>query len=137
VLKFLLKLLIVSGIAGVVYYSLGEVLPSRFYFSQFYWLLLLFIGITFLFHYGLQRNFEKGSKDFIRYYMGATGARLFFFLTIILIYGFLHKESAVGFALGFFFFYLIFTVFEVIVSFNKFGRSSNDAKTNQANISGN
>lgn len=119
--SFLIKLGLIAAIAGSLYFALQQVLPADYYFVHFEYLLLLFITVTFLFHLGLQRSFEKGSKHFIRYYMGASGMKMFAFLVIIIIFALLNKKQAVAFTLCFFFFYLFFTVFEAVLSFKEFG----------------
>ena len=126
--KFILQLFVVTLITGVIYFFVGQSLPAKFFFEGYLIVLGLFFVVTLLFHIGLQKSFEKGSKDFIRYYMGATGMKLFLFLIIILIYAFLNKEKAVAFALTFFFFYLIFTAFEVSIATKLFGKHAAAAK---------
>ena len=120
-LKFYLQLFLLTIIAGVAYAVLGPHLPVRFFFVSYPKVLLLFVIVTTLFHIGLQRSFQKGSKAFIRYYMGASGAKLFLFLMMIMIYAFIHKSNAVAFALCFFFFYIFYTVFEVAIAYKQFG----------------
>jgi hypothetical protein len=121
VLKFYLQLFILTILAGVAYAFLGPHIPSRFYFDSYVVLLVLFVIVTSLFHIGLQRSFTSGSKAFIRYYMGATGAKLFLFLMMIMIYAFINKAHAVAFALCFFFFYIFYTIFEVSIAYKQFG----------------
>lgn len=120
-LKFYLQLFILTILAGVAYAFLGPHIPVRFYFDSYINLLLLFVFVTTLFHIGLQRSFNNGSKAFIRYYMGASGAKLFLFLMMIIIYAFINKANAVAFALCFFFFYIFYTVFEVSIAYKQFG----------------
>jgi hypothetical protein len=131
--KFILQLIAITLITGVTYFFIGQSLPAKFFFESYMIILFLFFIVTLLFHIGLQKSFEKSSKDFIRYYMGATGAKLFVFLIIILIYAFLNKEKAVSFALTFFFFYLIFTVFEVSIATKLFGKHAAEFKAKQKN----
>ena len=119
--SFLIKLALIAAIAGSLYFALQQILPVQFYFPPFGYLLILFILVTFLFHLGLQYSFDKGSKHFIRYYMGASGMKMFVFLVIIIIFALLNKKQAVAFTLCFFFFYLFFTIFEAVISFKEFG----------------
>lgn len=130
--SFLFKLLLLAAVVTTAYALLGNIVPARFYFVGFYAVAGLFILVTLLFHLGLQKSFEKGSKNFIRYYMGATGLKLLLFLIIILIYAFVNKAGAVGFALCFFFYYFTFTAFEVIVANAQFGRVVQDEKEKKA-----
>lgn len=126
--SFPLQLLLVAVIAAVVYYALGFILPEAWFFSSYIWIDLLFILVTYSFHRGLKRSHTKGGKHFIRYYLGATGAKLFFFLLLIIIYALVNKAEAVSYALAFFYFYFVFTVFEVRTAFIQFGRNPQQLK---------
>lgn len=79
------------------------------------------IGATLLFHYGLTRSMKKGGQAFIRYFMGATAFKLMIFMMIMIIYGLLNKDTAFGFILHFFIFYLLYTVYEVAMAYRQFG----------------
>lgn len=126
--SFLFKLLILALVVTSAYALLAAIVPARFYFSNYYAVACLFILVTLVFHLGLKKSFEKNSKVFIRYYMGATGLKLLLFLIIILIYAFINKAGAVGFALCFFFYYFTFTAFEVVIANTQFGRDVKDEK---------
>lgn len=118
--RFLLVLLSIAVASFGGYQLIGNVLPAKYFFAQHAFIPALFCVITALYHAGLMRSHAKSPKDSIRYYMGATGLKLFLFLIIILIYAFLHKTEAVAFALCFFFYYIVFTVYEVSVSYRLF-----------------
>ena len=79
------------------------------------------IAATVLFHYGLMRAVKSGGQASIRYFMGATSAKLMVFMMVMIIYGLMNKESAFGFILHFFIFYLFYTVYEVAIAYKHFG----------------
>lgn len=126
--NFLIQLILVACGASLAYFLLGYVMPQRFFFDSYLWIALLFFMVTYSFHIGLKKNYHKGSKEFVRYYMGATGAKLFFFLILIIVYGMLNKAEAISYALAFFYFYIIFTVFEVSVALKQFGNKTSAEK---------
>jgi hypothetical protein len=126
--SFVTWLTVLAVAAALVYFLLGYVMPPKWYFRSYVWIDLLFYIVTFSFHLGLRRSHLKGGKHFIRYYIGATGAKLFFFLLLIVLYGVLNKEEAVSYALAFFYFYFVFTVFEVKIAYSQFGRKAQELK---------
>jgi hypothetical protein len=123
--NFRLQLAATSIIAAVTY-LLGFIIPAKWFFNSYVWIDLLFVLVTYSFHLGLVKSHSKGGKHFIRYYIGATGAKLFFFLMLIIVYALLNKEEAVSYALAFFYFYFIFTVFEVKTAYGQFGRNAQE-----------
>ena len=123
-LSFTLKLVLVTLITGFSIYLIEEKIPNRFFYQTYKGLLLFFFVVTFLLHLGYERTFAKGSKNFIRFYMMASGLKLFAFLTIIVAFAFVNKEHLVAFALNFLLMYFIYTAFEVVVSFKKFGAAT-------------
>ncbi len=117
---FILKLGIFSILIGAAMHFIEPALPQKMQFANHYFIHLFIIFITFLFHLGLLNAGKKSDAAFIRFFMGATGAKLFIFMTIMLIFGLLNKEGAFGFILHFFVYYLFYTAFEVSVVYNKF-----------------
>jgi hypothetical protein len=114
--RFLLKLILVALLSATLYFLAGLYLPAQWHYTSFSWIPVLFAVTTYLFHQGLSQR-SNDSKKFVRFYMGATAARLFFYLTVIIIFALLNRSQATVFALSFFFFYLCFTVFEVAESY--------------------
>ena len=120
-LSFLLKLFLLTLLLGFVFYSVQEKIPTEYFFSGYAGLLVFFFGVTFLLHLGYEKNFKKGSKEFVRFYMLTSGLKLFGFLTILLVFGFIDREHVTTFAVNFLILYFIYTAFELIISFKKFG----------------
>ncbi len=106
---------------GFVFYSVQEKIPAAYFFSGYVGLLIFFFTVTFLLHLGYEKSFKKGSKEFVRFYMLASGLKLFGFLTILLVFGFIDREQVTAFAIDFLILYFIYTAFELITSFKKFG----------------
>ncbi len=134
-LSFTLKLVLLTLITGFTIYLLEERISDRFFYKSYQALLLFFFVITFLLHLGYERTFAKGSKYFIRFYMMASGLKLFAFLTIIMAFAFVNKEHLVAFALNFLLMYFIYTAFEVGISFKKFGAVERPIAENSNNLS--
>ena len=118
--RFLIKLLLLTAACIAIYYSALSLLPSEWVYENFYWLPCFIAAVTLFLHAGLMKRVHD-SKNFIRYYMGATGAKLFIYLITILIFAFINKTEAIAFSLAFFFFYLCFTIFEVSEAMQHFG----------------
>lgn len=117
---FILKLGLYSFFIGVVMFFIEPVLPEKTQFPNHYFIHMFIILVTFLFHIGLINAGKKNDAAFIRFFMGATGAKLFIFMSIMLVYGLLNKDGAFGFILHFFVYYLLYTAFEVAIVYNKF-----------------
>ncbi len=82
-------------------------------------MLLMFFGLTAAFHYGLVRSGNKGNSAFVRYYMGATTLKLFFYMGVIIVYALFGGDNIRGFIMLFFILYLLYTSFEVSYVYRK------------------
>ncbi|MEI6816282.1 MAG: hypothetical protein WCL14_06700 [Bacteroidota bacterium] len=114
--SYVKTLLAFSGIIACVSYTLSiSVFKDNFPIS-FWFLLLFFVLITYLFHYGLLKSSHGDPKLFFRFYMAATGIKLFVFMTFIFVYGLIFRNEAVPLIVSFLALYFLFTIFETIVS---------------------
>lgn len=120
-LSFTLKLFLLTVVTGGMIYLVEDKIPSQFFYQGYIGLLVFFSAVTFLLHLGYEKSFKKGSKHFVRFYMLASGLKLFGFMTILLMFAFFNREHVAGFALHFLGLYFIYTAFELMVSFKKFG----------------
>ncbi len=127
--KFYFSLFLYSAIIAFIFYFAEPLLPVKVVFPSFWIIQVIMIVATLLFHYGMTKAAKAGGQQFVRYFMGATSAKLMVFLMIMIIYGLLHKGNAFGFILHFFVFYLLYTVFEVTFAYKNFGV----AKGNRSN----
>lgn len=121
ILSFILKLLLLTLAIGAGFYSLQGYASADYLYPDYAALLCFFFGVTLMLHMGYEKHFKKGSKNFVRFYMLASGIKLFSFLTIIIAYAFIDKDHLKSFALNFLILYFIYTTFEIMVSYNKFG----------------
>ncbi len=120
-MNFYLSLLIYSIIIYAGFYFAEPQLPAKATFPWFAGIQLVIIMTTVVFHNGLARAAVKSGQAFVRYFMGATSVKLLVFMMIIVVYALLNRESAFGFILHFFIFYLLYTVFEVYFAYKNFG----------------
>lgn len=85
------------------------------------WVLwLFFIAITAVIHIVLMKASDNSPKSLINWFMAITGIKLFTYLTIILIYGLLNGEKALGFVMLFLVFYFLYSAFEVTTLLRSF-----------------
>ncbi len=124
VLSFILKLFLLTVVTGAVIYSFKDKIPAQFVYEPFIGLLAFFFIVTLLLHMGYEKSFAKGNKYFVRFFMMASGIKLFGFMTILLLFAFLNKEHIVGFSIHFLFLYFVYTAFELTISFKKFGANT-------------
>lgn len=85
---------------------------------------LFFIIITAIIHMVLMKASDNGPKSLITWFMAITGIKLFTYLTIILIYGVLKGEKALGFVILFLVFYFLYSAFEVVTLLRSFKKAS-------------
>jgi len=70
--------------------------------------------LTTAVHGFLLQTGTEDSQKFVRRFMMTSGAKMFLYLLIMVIYLFFNPEDAIIFLLSFLSFYLVFTVFEVV-----------------------
>ena len=120
-LFFSIKLVSLTLIMYLFFYLFKEKIPARYFYQPYIGLLFFFFAVTFLLHTGYESTFSKGGKYFVRFYMLTSGLKLFAFLTIIIVYSFVDKAHIVAFAINFLLLYFVYTAFELIISYKKFG----------------
>ena len=113
--SFLLKLTLFSVFTLGLLFLWETYASERFQSNLMFALWVFFVLSTALMHYFLISVSEKNPKLFVGYYMGITAVKLFGYLIIITIYGFIKREAALGFTLWFLALYLLYSVFEVIM----------------------
>lgn len=113
---FFLKLFLFSLFIGAADYCWQKFMGEQFPVMHIWYIFAFFIAATSVFHF-LTMNAAKGApKNFIRFYMGATGLRLLIYVAIILVYRLSEgKETTIPFAIAFMVHYFLFTAFEVVV----------------------
>lgn len=108
-------------IIGAVFYS---TLLRPFYLEVLPWAVALFyIGTNLVHAYLLKISVSSGSR-FTSHYMAASFSKMFFYLTVGIVYAMIYKEDAKIFLINFLLLYAIYTTFEVI-EFSKIVRQKN------------
>lgn len=87
---------------------------ARFQTSYFWIIWVFFVGSTALIHSILTKTARQDPKKFVNYFMGITALKLFAYLTIIMLFGLLNRDHAVGFIICFLISYFLYTIFEVV-----------------------
>lgn len=116
--KFFFVLIIFSAAVYFLFRFLQPSIPERFYFKDYWWLVLFFAAATTVFHTGLIRNFNKSHREVVRYYMMATAVKLFVYIGLFVGYALINRPQSLPFIITFFLLYILFTVFEVVIAYN-------------------
>lgn len=110
---FFVKLSLFSILTLGVLLLWQQFASTRFQTDLLWFTWLFFIVSTALIHIILVKAAERNPKDFIMYFMAITGLKFVAYLIIIIIYGFLKRETVLGFSLCFLIMYFFYSVFEV------------------------
>ncbi len=86
---------------------------ARFQTSFFWIIWAFFVGSTALIHFILTKAAEQDPKKFVNYFMGITALKLFTYLIIIMVFGLLNRDNAIGFIICFLITYFLYSIFEV------------------------
>ena len=116
---FYLRLCLFTLVVGLVYYGLRQLGFSLLYHQAFPYILIFFAVTTAIFHLGLVKAESRGNQPFVRFYMGATTAKLLLYMVVIVIYAFLIDAGTRSFLINFFLLYLLYTSFEVSFVYRK------------------
>jgi len=112
--NFLRHSFIVSGFLLAMFLILKFGLGIDFVPNSTMVIILFFLLLSnFLFFHQLKLVNERILR-FVNRFMVITGLKLFMFLFIILIYGFIDRKGLAGFALSFLVVYFTFSIFEVV-----------------------
>lgn len=84
-------------------------------------------GITLFILHGLHSRMKE-AKSYIRFFMGATSAKLFLYTMIITVVGFVKPAQVIGVALCILLFYLITTVYETVSAFSAVTRKASSTE---------
>ena len=117
----LAALTIVAG--GIGFYVFNNILQSPLVNVLPFLLLFMFL-VTLGVHILLVRAVNKRPALFVNRFMGASSAKLFIYLIIMVAYALLNKAVAVPFVLTFFILYIVYTFYDITMS-NRFFRNNN------------
>jgi len=119
------RFFIQSTVLTIIVFALGAIVYSTFLRSYFLSILvfavLFFYLVTNLVHAYLLKITVKSGSRFTSQYMAVSFLKMFFYLTVAIVYALLNRDSAKIFLGNFLLLYAIYTAFEVI-QFSKFVR---------------
>jgi L-asparagine transporter-like permease len=116
---FYLRLSLFTIVVALVYYGIRQLGFTLLDHPAFPFVLVFFALTTAGFHLGLVKAEARGNQQFVRFYMGATTAKLLLYMVVIVIYAFLVDENTRIFLIDFFLLYLLYTSFEVSFVYRK------------------
>jgi hypothetical protein len=113
-LNFLSRLFIFSLIIGVIAFAISYFLPKTLITPALPYLFPFFFAVTLIIHYLLLKAYERRHSRFITSFMLVIFLKLFFYLSIMVVYVLINKTDAMRFIITYFIFYVFYTTFEVV-----------------------
>ena len=101
--------LLVPYIAGFI---LLKIFPVS-YFSLYPYTILLFMALGMLFYLFVRRSANMGRRQFVNGYLLVTFLKFILSAILIVLYAWIDKESAVSFAITYFVFYVVLSIYEM------------------------
>lgn len=122
------RFIIQSTILTIIVFVLGTIVYStllqQYYLSILPFTVLFFFLVTNLVHAYLLKIAAKSGSRFTSQYMAVSFIKMFFYLTVAVVYALLNREYAKIFLVNFLLLYAIYTTFEVL-QISKFVRQKN------------
>ncbi len=111
VLRFTIYVAVILLISLVIYYRF----PAVGINSAYIFILLLLYAIALVSYYYFKKSMTEKISRFANIYMLGTFAKLIIYSVIIVFYAWFNRQDAVSFIITFFIYYLLLTVYEVVV----------------------
>ncbi len=113
-LNFLSRLFAFSLIFGIIALSISYFVPKNLLTPTLPYLFPFFFAVTLIIHYLLLKAYERKHSRFITSFMLVIFLKLFFYLSIMVVYVLINKTDAMRFIITYFIFYVFYTTFEVV-----------------------
>jgi L-asparagine transporter-like permease len=110
-------LIVFSAVLLLLSVAFSWLVNEKFVSDVFLLFVPFFFLICLLTRMVLIKQSGNDPKQFSRLYMGVTISRFYLYLAILLVYSLVFKHDAAPFIIGFFVFYILFTIFEVIMTY--------------------
>ncbi len=110
-----LNLLLFSAVLFVFVYLFRYFAPENIVSDYLLWIVPFFYVISVLSRFFIKRKSGNDTKKSLAMYMGTSAVKLFLYLAILIVYGFLNREDAAAFFISFFFIYIVYTFIEVMM----------------------
>ncbi|TND09453.1 MAG: hypothetical protein FD123_1259 [Bacteroidetes bacterium] len=120
-MSFYTRLGIFSAVMAAGLFAWTRFAPAHLTHPSGWFILAFFILATVVVHLVITKP-GRSPQQFVRAFMATTSLKLFIFTLLIVIYGFIDRNSAFIFIFHFLVFYLLFTSFEVAVLYKYFRR---------------
>lgn len=119
--QFLKPLFYFSALVGIITLIISVALPDKYISPTLPFQLVLFISVTILSFYYLQKSVSQKFIKFVNTFLLSIVLKLLFYFLIMIVYALLFRNDAVPFLFSFFILYLCFTIFESvsIIKFSK------------------
>lgn len=108
-------LLLFSAVLFVFIYLFRYLAPDNFVSDYLLWIVPFFYVISVLSRFFIKRKTGNDTRKALAMYMGTSAVKLFLYLAILIVYGFLNREDAAAFFISFFLIYIIYTFIEVMM----------------------
>ena len=118
--SFFIQLALFSIFTMGVLYFWQKYASLRFQTDLGWLIWAFFIIVTALIHIVLVRSAEQSPRKFITNFMAVSGAKLFVYLMVIVIYALLKGKAALGFVILFLVLYFLYSIFEVVTLLKHF-----------------
>jgi hypothetical protein len=113
---FIKRLTVFSIVVVILSFVVSRLLPKYYLSPALPYIILFFFIVTSIFHFIVLKSSEKKTSNFIRGFMLGTVIKLSIYFSALLIYVLIiNKYDAIPFILSFFIYYLIYTIFEIIL----------------------
>jgi hypothetical protein len=113
-LQYLKKLLLFSGVIGLISFGMNVLLPEKFISPGLPFILIFFISVSLITHFIALKLMAKKISQFTNFFMISIFVKLIFYSLIIIIYSQINKNDLIPFVINFFIYYVLFTIFELI-----------------------
>jgi hypothetical protein len=113
-LQYLKKLLLFSGVIGLISFGISFLLPERFISPGLPFILIFFVSVSLVTHFIALKLIAKKISQFTNFFMISIFVKLIFYSLIIIIYSQINKNDLIPFVIGFFIYYAFFTIFELV-----------------------
>lgn len=112
-LKFVIRCFMLTVLLELIAGLFIFYLSPNFVTPTLPFLPVFFFATAILVHYILLRAVEKRFGKFINIFLLSTFLKLAFYMAVMIIYSFTHREDAVPFIISFFACYLMYTFYEI------------------------
>jgi hypothetical protein len=113
-IKYLKQILIFAGIISFITLVAAFTLPKPYLSPALPFLIPFFIATSLISFYYLHRSLTRRYIRFVNTFLLSIIIKLFLYIVVMIVYLILNRQDAIPFLIGFFVYYLCFTIFESV-----------------------